>query len=162
MRFTEKFPLIAAGLVAATLCSSPVAFAEEKAAPVFIGCGVTQGVSGVERNCSLLYRTQKSVDFGVLATSGNVDHDTAKAILVTLSLRPLEGSYWVSMGAGVSRTRLSFIKETHTGFAAEVRMGNRWTLPFGLTLGLSYIGLQFLGHDYRSLLTFGPEIGWRF
>lgn len=82
----------------------------------------------------------------------------------------MAGSYWIDVGAGVSRSydsfdsrsNDSFYKKYHTGLGAEFRMGNRWILPIGMAIGISYAGIQYFGGSYTSFLLIGPEIGWRF
>ena len=42
-------------------------------------------------------------------------------------------------------------------------MGNRWTIPNGLTLGVQYLGAQFFeSGEVDVFVLFGPEIGWSF
>jgi hypothetical protein len=119
---------------------------------------------GSEANCVGLYSTSEHIALGVRATKGGVVKDEATAVLGVLSVRPLAGSYWIDVGAGLSKSyNYNYIDgKERTGLGAEFRMGNRWTLPFGMTVGMTYAGIQYFGDEFVNFLLIGPELGWRF
>lgn len=157
-----RFSFITASISVVSAMVLPAAMAEQSTSPTFLGCGAMLTFFGTEANCAALYSTSDHMALGIRATTGGVVKDRATAGLGVLSLRPLAGSYWIDVGAGVSRSYDDFYKKYRTGLGAEFRMGNRWTFPFGMTIGLSYAGIQYFGDEYVSFLLVGPEIGWRF
>jgi hypothetical protein len=151
-----------ASVTLASLLLSSAAHAENAASPGFVGCAAMLTFGGSEANCVGLYSTSQHFALGVRATTGGIVKDEATAVLGVLSVRPLAGTYWIDVGAGLSRSYSYFHGKYRTGLGAELRMGNRWTLPFGMTVGMTYAGIQLFGDEYSNFLLIGPELGWRF
>lgn len=69
----------------------------------------------------------------------------------------MAGTFYVECGAGFARYHRDVDAKHYNELGFDFRMGNRWTLPVGAMLGLSYCG--FVNAAY---LLVEPEIGWRF
>jgi hypothetical protein len=119
--------------------------------------------------CASTYKLSPKISFGARFLSGKtIIDDKHESILIFSELRPRAGSYHLELGVGYGRLKeynskdYSY-KNWDYNLVLDFRMGNRWVLPIGLTLGFQYAGAHMFGYGKSVLvLFFRPEIGWSF
>lgn|GEM_PF-4782337 len=142
-------------------------------------------LAGHANTAAALYHLNPWVRLGVRGLSGRTFGDEAWAALAVAAWHPMAGSFYLETGLGLSRYTDFNAKDSElddedhdfddlyrgartdldgdgvaddtrdTTLGFEVRFGNRWTTPIGLTLGLTYAGFSSVG-----LLVVGAEVGW--
>ena len=159
-----KAKIVKNGLGFALFALSQNCFAENVAKEernIFVGCSASLAFFGREKSCTSQYALSDYLSLGVRYSNGQTMKNYAHTGLATVTWRPMAGSFYAEGGLGFSRYHSETGLESQTRNGNEIglnfRLGNRWTLPFGATLGLSYCGIV-----NSALLLVGPEIGWRF
>ena len=123
----------------------------------FIGCSASLAFFGWEESCISQYALTDYLSLGVRYSNGQTMKSYAHTGLAAVTWRPMAGSFYAEGGLGFARYYSWSENRTSNQIGLDFRLGNRWTLPFGATLGLSYCGIV-----NSALLLVGPEIGWRF
>ena len=128
-----------------------------------IVCGMNLLFFGGESRCTGFHRLSPQFSIGARALLALVVEDKSESFLLLSEIRPFAGSYHVDFGIGYCR-RLGWLDDSWSnGIVWDIRMGNRWTIPNGLTLGVQYLGAQFFeSGEVDVFVLFGPEIGWSF
>jgi hypothetical protein len=155
--------VLAATSVLATQHSVASAQPAENTRSVVAMCGVNLVFFGFEKHCAATYSLSPSISVGARYVDTLVMDDEFQTALGIVEWRPMQGSFHIDAGFGTGRWRESASLDWRWGQAAEVRMGNRWTIPGGLTLGMQYAGIHAArGGDQGFFVLIGPELGWRF
>jgi hypothetical protein len=162
------YRLVSAIIVTLTFLVSAApsfAFSDSAESPwsTHVNCGVNLAFFGVEEGCAGTYTINPSIAIGARYVRSEVMDDDSESAVGLFECRPTQGSFHLDAGFGVGRWRDSNGSSWHWSAAGELRLGSRWTLPIGLTLGMQYAGVHILpGNNYAIFVLAGPELGWRF
>lgn len=123
-------------------------------------CHFGLGFFSYERGCIVSWSQNEIIDYGIRFHQSEYT-EVISDILGVIAVHPFSGTFYFEGGVGASYRKAVVKNDTlfkeGFGFAYSFKLGNRWTLPFGMTLGLNYLGIQT-----SSFLLIAPEIGWSF
>jgi hypothetical protein len=150
--------------LAVLLCFCPwqIAQADEgKVRSAFVVCGGSLAFFGWEGGCAAFWYPSPFLSTGVRYVDTKVMDDESNALVLVGSWMPMAGSFHIDLGMGAGRVRDSAEDPWVSSLALHTRLGNRWDLPFGLTLGIQYLGFEWLSAVSSSVLILqGAEVGW--